>query len=51
MTIVRPLQSRTITAAVMNSYCLEYSGWGIRNQYDPRLRDTLEIVHERKTYR
>jgi hypothetical protein len=49
MTIARPLQSRTVTAAVMNAYCLKYSGWGIRNQYDPRLRDTLEIIHERKT--
>jgi hypothetical protein len=51
MTIARPLQSRTAAAAVMNAYCLKYSGWGIRNRYDPRLRDTLEIIHERKTDR
>jgi hypothetical protein len=51
MTIARPLQSRTVTAAIVNAYCLKYSGWGIRNQYDPRLRDTLQIIHERKTDR
>jgi hypothetical protein len=51
MTVARPLQSRTVTAAVINAYCLKYSGWGIRNQYDPRLRDTLELIHERETDR
>lgn len=46
MTIARPLQSQKAAAAVINSYCLRYSGWSIRHQYAPRLHDTLETLHE-----
>jgi hypothetical protein len=46
MTIARPFQSQKVAAAVINSYCLKYSGWAIRNQYAPRLHDTLETLHE-----
>jgi hypothetical protein len=51
MTVARPLQSRTVTAAVINAYCLKYSGWGIRNQYDPRLRDTLKTISNTSSMR
>jgi hypothetical protein len=46
MTIARPFQSQKVTAAVINSYCLKYSGWAIRKQYAPRLHDTLETLQE-----
>jgi hypothetical protein len=48
MTVARPLQSGTAAAAVINSYCLKYSGWAIRNQYDPRLYDLLKTISKSK---
>jgi hypothetical protein len=44
MMVARPIRSASFAGAVINSYCLKYSGWAIRHQYDPRLRDVLDAM-------
>jgi hypothetical protein len=44
MMLVRPISSRSVASAVINAYCLQYSGWAIQHHYNPRLRDTLEAA-------
>jgi len=46
MTVNRPITPKTVNQSVVNSYCLQYSGWSIRHRYYQRLQDALGGLKE-----
>ncbi len=46
MTLMRPIAPVTLGRAILDSYLLQYSGWGVRHQYHQRLQDAVTTLHK-----
>jgi hypothetical protein len=48
MTLGRPVVPHSTATAVLSSYVLEYSGWGIRHRYSVRLEKAMRDLSEKR---
>ncbi len=46
MLILRPIPARNLPEAVLDSYSLEYTAWGLEHQYAKRLANTVEELNK-----